>query len=162
MKRKIMSVCLLSVLAVSLCAAAGCSSGSGNNFSSDVSNIVGNVSTADVSVQKANAASLSNNCKNYYAEVVAGTVSAENPGAVTADTLPSAGDSISKKKSASLMLTVGGALQYSGLNYLKDTLNSFVADPSTGIIYAISDENRPSGATTPITYTTTLHQLGYR
>lgn len=162
MQRRSLAMFLAAFAAVSVCFSAGCSSGSGTNLNSSVSDIVANVSSGDIYKEKANAATLSNNCKNYYAEVVSGTISAENPGAVTVDTLPSISDPVSKKKNAALMLTVGGAIQYSGLNTLKDVLNSFVGDSATGTIYAISDENRPATATIPITANTTLHQLGYR
>lgn len=162
MRRKMTAICLISVMAFSVGASSGCSSGSGNNLSSSVSQAVGTVSSADSAMHKANAAALSNACKSYYAAVVAGSVSSENPGAVTFDKLPSMMEPASKKKNSALMLTVGGAMQYSGLTYLKDTLNSFVADNSTGTIYAIIDENKPSTATVPVTQETTLHQLGYR
>lgn len=162
MKKATTLICLISAMTLAIGAFAGCSSGSGTNLNSSLNQTVGNVSTADSAMQKANAAALSNNCKSYYAAVVSGTVSSENPGAVMADKLPSVADPASKKKSSALMLTVGGALQFGGLTYMKDTLNSFVADSNTGTIYAIADENRPSSATVPITEDTTLHQLGYR
>ena len=161
MKRRIAAICLSCAMAFSLSAAAGCSSGSNNSLVGSVNRTVGNVSAADAEMQKTNAAALSNSCKAYYASVVSGTVCAENPGAVTADKLPSMTDPVSKKKGAALMLTVGGAIQYGGLGYVKDMLNSFVADSKTGVIYAIIDDNKPSTATVQVTEDTTLHQLGY-
>ena len=79
------------------------------------------------------ASSIDTSLKSFYAGVISGTItSKENP------KYPEPGSSIAVKKEAAKNLTIGDALEYNGLESLKDTLYRFGAD-SEGNVFTIYD-----------------------
>ena len=143
MQRRSLAMFLAAFAAVSVCFSAGCSSGSGTNLNSSVSDIVANVSSGDIYKEKANAATLSNNCKNYYAELVSGTLNAENNTYVKSDKLPSASATVAERKEAAGKCTIKGAMEYMGLineaGEYTIKLDNLSAD-GAGTIFAKGDE----------------------
>ncbi len=125
--------------------------------------VIGIINSANESQAKTDASSISAACKNYYAEIVAGTINADNKGSSTDTNLPAKNASTSAKKSGAQSATVGGALNYYGLKDLaSDTkLADFVADTSSGTVYATVDSNKPSTATKTFKTTDALSALGY-
>ena len=109
MKIKAVTAILLSaVCAVSLSACSDSSSDQANQMNSAVA-------AANDSQFKSDAASIGSAWKNYYAEVVAGTINSSNPGKVTSDVLSAATASASQKKTAALKCTLGEHLNILGL-----------------------------------------------
>ena len=131
--------------------------------------VIGIINSANESQAKTDAASLSAACKNYYAEIIAGTINSSNTGG-SKDTLPAKNASAATKKSTAYNCTVKGAMQYYGLTDLTSKVADFVGDPATGTIYAKVDGNKSANATVNITVndaadsnsgSTTLGSLGY-
>ena len=121
--------------------------------------IVGIVNNANSSQSTSDAATIDNACKNYYAEVVAGTMNASNPGQVTSDVLPAATAASSVRKSTALKCTVGGAIEYAGLTNLSSKLSDMAADYS-GTIHSKNDTDE-SFSVYNISYNTTFAERGY-
>ncbi len=131
--------------------------------------VIGIINSANESQAKTDAASLSAACKNYYAEIIAGTINQDNTGG-SKDSLPAKNASAATKKNAAYSCTVRGAMQYYGLTDLEPKVADFVGDPKTGTIYAKVDGNKSANATVGITVnkdaesntgSTTLGSLGY-
>ena len=129
--------------------------------------VIGIINSANESQAKTDAASLSAACKNYYAEIIAGTINSDNNGG-SKDTLPAKNASAASKKSTATNCTVQGAMQYYGLTDLMSKVADFVGDPNTGTIYAKVDGNKSANANVNITVGTdqanggtTLGNLGY-
>lgn len=123
--------------------------------------VIGIINSANESQAKSDAASVDTACKDYYAEVVAGTINATNTGKVTSDTLPAANAQASAKKTSALGCTVQGALEYAGLTNLATKVGDFVADTNDGTIYADVDKGKPATATHTVATTDTFTALGY-
>ena len=122
--------------------------------------VIGIINSANESQAKTDAASLSAACKNYYAEIIAGTINSSNTGG-SKDGLPAKNASAATKKSTAYNCTVRGAMQYYGLTDLESKVADFVGDPKTGTIYAKVDGNKSSNATVAIAEDTNLSALGY-
>ena len=122
--------------------------------------VIGIINSANESQAKTDAASLSAACKNYYAEIIAGTINSTNKGG-SSDTLPAKNASAASKKTTAGSCTVKGAMEYYGLTDLSSKLGDFVGDSKTGTIYAKVDGNKPSNATVAIAEGTNLSALGY-
>ncbi len=117
----------------------------------------------DRTQDETNAATLDAACKNYYAEIVSGTFTAENNTQVKSDKLPSEKASIAEKKEAAQKCTVKGAMESYGLinekgEYAFD-LEDMRAD-AVGTIFYKDDETRKVTLET-ITGDTTFEELGY-
>ena len=109
------------------------------------------------------ASEIENACKDYYACVVAGTITSSNKYNVVSDTLPKTYDTTSTRKNLANMTTVAGALEYAGLTDLKDTIGEFsYVDKSnynySKYIYANIDPDKPSEAK-PLTLKTTMGDI---
>ena len=111
--------------------------------------VIGIINSANESQAKSDAASIDAACKNLYAEVVAGTITSDNPGKVSTNkaNLTKATDTATKKKSAAQACTVQMALEYAGLTGLQGKVGTatagatasngdFVFEVKTGTIYA--------------------------
>lgn len=123
--------------------------------------VIGIINSANESQAKSDAASVDAACKDYYAEVVAGTINASNAGKVVTDTLPGANAAPSLKKSTALSCTVQGGLEYAGLTNLAGKVGDFRADTNDGTIYADVDKGKPTTATHTVATTDTFTDLGY-
>ncbi len=122
--------------------------------------VIGIINSANESQAKTDAASLSAACKNYYAEIIAGTINSSNKGG-SSDNLPAKNASAATKKTTAGSCTVKGAMEYYGLTDLSSKLADFKGDPNTGTIYASVDGNKPASATVEIKEGTNLSALGY-
>ena len=122
--------------------------------------VIGIINSAHQSQQKTDAASLSNACKDMYAEVVSGTLNSSSPKAING--LPAANAPASTKKTTALGLTVQHAINYAGLEQLEGKVGDFVYDTATGTIYGKDDEGKPSSASSTVTLGTTMQDLGYK
>ena len=122
--------------------------------------VIGIINSANESQQKSDASSLSNACKDMYAEVVSGTLNSSSPKAFTG--LPPANASASAKKTKALALTVNDAITYAGLDTLKGKVGDFVYDKNTGTIYGKDDSGKPAAATNVVATTTKMSDLGYK
>ena len=127
----------------------------GTSSVGEVSNSI--VDNAKKSSLKADAASLDNACKDYYACIVSGIINTKNPENVTYDTLPEINDSTSSRRSKAKNCTVYGAMQYSGLISLESRLSEFCYDKD-GRIYANADDTKPAD-TNALTKDTTLGKM---
>ena len=124
--------------------------------------VIGIINSANESQAKSDAASVDAACKDYYAEVVAGTINTTHPGKVTSDTLPAANAQASAKKTTALACTVQGALEYAGLTNLAGKVGDFVADTTNGgTIYANVDAGKPATASHTVGTSDTFTALGY-
>ncbi len=152
----------LSALALTGCSGGGSGTGgaAGTPTVPGLTGLTDNVSGVGLSQSKSDASSLSNACKNLYAEVVSGTMNSSSPKAFPG--LPAANASPSTKKRTALQLTISNAMEYAGLSYLSSALDDFVVDTSTATIYSRLDDSKPSTATTPVTPDTTMKDLGYK
>lgn len=129
--------------------------------------VIGIINSANESQAKTDAATLDAACKDYYAEVVAGTINQTANGKITDTTekglLPKATDGASARKSAAAKITIKGALMYAGVeSNLKDKLGDFTYD-ADGTIFAKVDKSRTASATAKtLTLATPLGDLGYK
>ena len=150
--------------AISVLALTGCGSSGGTNTDTSpvtgLSGVTDNVNSAQKAQGKADAANVTYAYKSMYAEVVAGTLNSSSPNAFAG--LPPANASATAKKQAALDLTVADALKYAKLTELSSRLEGFVADTSTATVYSKLDDSKPVTATTPVTLSTTMSDLGYK
>ena len=105
--------------------------------------VIGIINSANESQAKADASVIDHACKDYYSEVVGGTLnSASNPGKVTTDSkvLPAANASASAKKSAALNCTVQGALEYAGVSSTLATKITDFGYDADGNVFATVDK----------------------
>ena len=134
--------------------------------------VIGIISSANESQAKSDASSVNTACKNMYAEIVAGTINSANKGSITSvgtvttgtnvdstTGLPEANAAASVRKSVALGTTVEMAIEYAGLNNLKNKVGDFVYNSTSGskdtTIYADVDKSKPEkdAAGTAYTYT---------
>ena len=125
--------------------------------------VIGIINSANESQAKTDASSISAALKNYYAEIVAGTINKDNKGSSTDTNLPDKNASTSAKKTGAQNATVDGALNYYGLKDLSndEKLKDFVVDKDSGTVYAVVDSNKPANAKTTFTKSSALKDLGY-
>ena len=95
--------------------------GSQSSFSSGTSNYTSDASSID------------NALKSFYAGIMAGAITSADD-----SKYPPVGSTASARKQAASDLTIGDALEYHGLNNLKNTLYRYGAD-SKGNVYTIYD-----------------------
>ncbi len=92
---------------------------------------------------QSDAATVDAACKNYYAELVSGTLNAENNTYVKSDKLPSASATVAERKEAAGKCTIKGAMEYMGLineaGEYTIKLDNLSAD-GAGTIFAKGDE----------------------
>lgn len=117
----------------------------------------------DRTQDETNAATLDALCKNYYAEIVSGSITAENNTNVKSDKLPSEKASMEEKKEAAQKCTVNGAMENYGVfneeGECAFDLEGMRAD-GVGTIFYKDDETRKAALET-ITGDTTFEELGY-
>ena len=123
--------------------------------------VIGIINSANQSQQKSDASSLSNACKDMYAEVVAGTLNSESTKKPAGATLPAPSDSPSQKKAAAQALTVANAIDYAGLGDLTNKVGDFVYDSNTGTIYGKDDDAVKNKGYAQVTTALTMQDLGY-
>ena len=121
--------------------------------------VIGIINSANESQLKTDAATVDAACKDYYAEVVSGTINAANPGKVTTDTLPAGNAAPGVRKTAALACTVQGALEYAGVTNLSNKVGEMDWD-AEGTIFANVDKSRTKSGG-PVTTGTTMSALGY-
>ena len=121
--------------------------------------VIGIINSANESQLKTDAATVDAACKDYYAEVVAGTINSGTTTRSITDTLPAAGAAPGARKTAALACTVNGALEYAGVTNLSGKLAEMSWD-SEGTIFATIDSTH-TAAGGPVTTGTTMSQLGY-
>ena len=102
--------------------------------------VIGIINSANESQAKSDASVIDHACKDYYSEVVGGTLNASNPGKVTSDTLPAANASTSAKKTAALACTVQGALEYAGVSSTLATKITDFGYDADGNVFAVVDK----------------------
>lgn len=96
--------------------------------------IVGITNSANESQDFADAATIDNSCKTYYAGIVAGSINSDNF-SESCDYLPGPGATNSEKKEAANHATIEGALRYNGLwSIMEGKLDKFGADKDGNII----------------------------
>lgn len=99
------------------------------------------------------AASLNEACREYYSEILAGTVNSSQPHDSTQNPLPGPNASLSVRKAIAANATVINACEYAGLAKTKGRIeegSGMFGYDSDGVV-KVSD-----GTTTPITTTTKL------
>ena len=123
--------------------------------------VIGIINSANESQLKTDAATVDAACKDYYAEVVSGTINAANPGKVTTDlnNLPAGNAAPGVRKAAALNCTVMGALEYAGVTNLSNKVGEMDWD-AEGTIFANVDKSRTKSGG-PVTTGTTMSALGY-
>ena len=127
--------------------------------------VIGIINSANESQSKTDAATIDAACKDYFAELVAGTINDAAPGKVTTATekanLPKATDSFRARKTAALKCTIQGAMEYAGVEYLSNKLGDMTYD-SEGTIFAKVDKSRTAKANAvALSATTKFSDLGY-
>lgn len=78
--------------------------------------VVNIINSANTSSSQTNASELDSACKNFYAEVVAGTLNQSNKSSKVTASLPAANAAASIKKSIAKQLTVESAIQSNGIS----------------------------------------------
>ena len=132
--------------------------------------VIGIINSANESQAKSDAASIDAACKNLYAEVVAGTITSDNPGKISTNksSLTKATDTATKKKSAAQACTVQMALEYAGLTGLQGKVGTsngdFCYEIKTGTIYAVLEHSVNGTAYNQLTTGTSFGStgLGYK
>ena len=153
MKRTAKTIALLAVAALSVTALVGCSNSS---TSSETAAIVASNNPAQ---QKADASSLSNACKEMYAEVVAGVLNSQSTKQPAGAALPDPSASTSQKRAAAKALTVANAIDYAGLGDLTNKVGDFVYDSNGGTIYGKDDDAVKGKGLPTVTLSTTMAEL---
>lgn len=123
--------------------------------------VIGIVNSANSSQLLADAATVDNSCKTYYAGIVSGTINDSDSSSIdNLDTLPPATASNSEKRAAASKCTIGGALKFSDVyDELRDKLSDMGAD-SNGNIYSKNDEqNSDRISVSNLSVNTTLGEL---
>lgn len=128
--------------------------------------VIGIINSANESQAKTDAATIDAAAKDYYAELVAGTINDQAPGKITTATekalLPKAADGTSARKTAALKCTLQGAMEYAGVTQLSNKLGDFTYDKE-GTIFATVDKSRTAVAQAKkLTAATTFSDLGYK
>ena len=127
--------------------------------------VIGIINSANESQLKTDAATVDAACKDYYAELVAGTINKSAPGKITSTTetgvLPAANDGTTARKTAALKCTIQGAMEYAGVTQLSNKLGDMTYDKE-GTIFAKVDKSRtPVQNAKTLAATTTFSDLGY-
>ena len=113
--------------------------------------VIGIINSANESQAKSDASVIDHACKDYYSEVVGGTLNSANPGKVTTDSkvLPAANASASAKKSAALNCTVQGALEYAGVSStLAGKITDFGYDADGNVFATVDKGHKVTAFTT--------------
>lgn len=124
-----------------------------------VPSVIGLVTSASDTGEKADASSLNEACKTYAVGVEAGTINASTKGNSTQANLPGDRATLPRRKNAAKTANVLNACEYAGLNSIKAQINNgdnrYVYD-SEGNIYAASDRK---DLTNYVTSATTMEDL---
>lgn len=104
------------------------------------------------------AAMVESACKTYYSGIVAGTITSDSEYVNDTVQLPSKGASVSERKAAAENATIGGALNYMGIDNISDSSLQYFKVTLDGVIIA-SNPNGQVVKQITLSKSTTLGEL---